>query len=366
MDPMLVASTVEWMRRAPRLVVALSVLVLLVAAGCSSDKKKEAATATTKKLPPPTTPTTEPGPGGPVWPLTGLPLDKPDVGKRPALVVKIDNAPKARPPSGINRADVVVEEKVEDGVTRFFSIYHSQDADPVGPVRSARTTDITLVTPLNRPLFAYSGTNATFQRLINAAPLVDVGIDHATGEYRRDRGRPAPYNLFSSTGGLYRHAPPDAKPPPQLFRYRYGAQAIGAGVAPAGHLHVEYRGQHINTIVDWAWDAASGTWRRTMDGAPHTDSSGQQVSPRNVVVQFVNYRDTGAVDRSGTHVPEAELIGQGDAWVLSDGKIVRGRWSKPSPDAVTAFTGPDGQPLRLTPGQTWLELPPPGSTAAGP
>ncbi|HET9769741.1 MAG TPA: DUF3048 domain-containing protein, partial [Acidimicrobiia bacterium] len=126
---------------------------------------------------PPTAPTTRPGsgtqaapnvPAAPTTaasPLTGLPMDI-KRSKRPALVVKIDNAPKARPQVGLNQADVVFEEGVEGGITRFAALFHSEESKPVGPVRSARTTDIKLLSALRHPLFAYSGANATFQRYI--------------------------------------------------------------------------------------------------------------------------------------------------------------------------------------------------------
>ena len=129
-------------------------------------------------------------------PLTGLPMD---IGRarRPVLVVKIDNAPKARPQIGLNQADVVFEEGVEGGITRFAALYHSEGSKPVGPVRSARTTDIRLISALRHPLFAYSGANATFQRKVHEAPLVDVGFDAHSDRYHRDSARPSPYNLFS-------------------------------------------------------------------------------------------------------------------------------------------------------------------------
>jgi hypothetical protein len=263
---------------------------------------------------------------------------------------------------GLNQADVVVSEKVEDGVTRLFTIYQSNDADPVGPVRSARSTDVVLATPLRRPLFAYSGTNTAFAQLLRTAPLVDVGVDAAPGDYNRQRGRPAPYNLFSSTPALYRRAPAGATAPPPLFAYRPAGQPLAAaGTGPATGLHMEYRGRHITTVVDYGWDPAAGVWRRSQDGTAHVDPGGAQVAPKNVVVQFVEYRDTGHIDRSNTAVPEAQLVGGGEAWVLSDGKSVKGRWSRPSPAAVTSYTDSAGQPIALTPGTTWVELPPPGA-----
>ncbi len=82
-------------------------------------------------------------------------------------------------------------------------------------------------------------------------------------------------------------------------------------------------------------------------------------------MQFVPYRDTGFRDTSGAPVPEAQLVGEGEAWVFTDGKVWRGRWKKPSTQAVTQYVDSSGAPLRLTPGQTWLELPVPGAARIG-
>jgi hypothetical protein len=349
----------------PRWLAAPVVLILsLVVAACGGGggKAKPAPTTTTTAGPTTTAPPPAGFPAG-AAPLTALPAN-PALLARPALVVKLDNAPKARPQAGLLQADVVIEEKVEDGVTRFFTIFQSQDAPSVGPVRSARTTDIALVTPLNRPLFAYSGTNATFAKLIAQAPLVDVGHGAASGEYRRQSGRPAPYNLFSTTAGLYKHAPAGAGPPPPQFQYRPAGQPLAtAGAAAAAGAHVEFRGIHVNTIVDWAWDGAAGVWKRTQDGSPHMAEGGGQVVAKNLIVQFTEYVDTGQRDKSNTVVPEGKVVGSGEAWILTDGKLVKGHWTKASAEAVTAYTDGAGAPVLLTPGQTWVELPPPGAAS---
>ncbi|MGI8685782.1 MAG: DUF3048 domain-containing protein [Acidimicrobiales bacterium] len=326
----------------------------LVLAACGGGGDKKAATTTTVGGA-----TTAPAAVGDLAPLTGLP--QPDAVRRArvALVVKIDNAPKGRPQSGINQADVVIVEKVEGHITRLFTIFQSNDSDPVGPVRSARSTDVALVNPLNRPLFAYAGTNATFQTLIDKAPLVDLSPNKAGGDYKRRSDKPQTYNLYSSTTALFKHAAADAKAPPPLFTYRAGGEA-GAGDAATG-VHVEYQAGSRATKVDYAWDAGSGSWKRSQDGTPFNDEAGAQAAPKNVVVQFVTYKDTGQRDRSGAVVDEAQLIGTGDAWIFSDGKVVKGKWSKPTAEAVTAYTDAAGKPVGLTPGVTWVELPPPGT-----
>lgn len=324
------------MRRLAAILLGLAV----IAAGCGGGDDRPTTTTGASS--------TTTAAAGPIVPLTGRPGEGP---ARPALVVKIDNAPKARPQAGINLADIVVEEAVEGGITRLFTVFHSQDVPVIGPVRSARSTDIALAAPLNRPLFAYSGANSVFLRLINEAPMVDIGVNAVPGAYRRERGRPALYDLFSSSAALFGAAPPGAAPPPPIFRY--GPAAPGG--RPSQGAHLEFRGRVV-TSVDWSWDAAKAGWVRTQNGTPHVDADGVRVTATNVVVQVVPYEDTGIRDQSGEPVPEAKLVGEGRALVFRDGMVTEGTWSKASADAITEYKTPDGQTLTLNPGQTWVEL----------
>ena len=341
-------------------VVAAVVLALLGAACGGGDDKDEAATSTTEPEP---SSTTGPAVAANASPLTGLPID-PAVPARSVLMVKIDNAPKARPQAGINEADVVVEEGVEGGVTRFATLFHSKDAASVGPVRSARSTDLLIARQLGRPLFAYSGANAVFAGLVRQAPLVDVGIGRFPANYRREPGRPAPYNLFSDTPSLFASAAGDVTPPAPLFSYRSPGEAPPeAGSEPARPVEAVWK-LNITTTVVYRWDEATTTFPRTTDGRPHLDAAGVQVAPENVVFQVVGYRNTGLVDRSGAAVPEAELIGEGEAWVLTGGRLVKGHWTRPTEGHTTTYTLPSGEPIRLTPGRTWVELVPLGNLRA--
>ncbi len=113
------------------------------------------------------------------------------------------------------------------------------------------------------------------------------------------------------------------------------------------------------TNVSYDWDAGANGWTRIQNGALHVDSEGRKVAPTNVVFQFVNYRNTGYVDSSGAKVPEASVVGTGEAWILSAGYLVEGTWEKADLNAVTVFRGKDGRYVRLLPGRTWVELIPP-------
>lgn len=299
-------------------------------------------------------PSTTAEPVVPSWPLTGLPLDDAAKAVRPALVVKIDNAPLARPQSGLEVADVVFEEVVEGGITRFLAVFHSRDAAPVGPVRSVRPIDPAIVSPLGG-LFAYSGGAPKFQAMIREAPVRLVGFDEASGAYEKDRSRKAPYNLFTATDRLFALAQGEKAPPP-LFTY------LDEGEAPHGPNEKPLNGFSIvmgpRTTVGWDWDAGAGVWRRTTNGTAHVDPAGSQLGFQNVVLQLVTYRSTGDLDAGRNHVPEADIVGSGGAFLLAGGKMIPGKWSKPDANTPTRFQDEWGGDLELVPGRTLVEFMP--------
>ncbi|MCA1656952.1 MAG: DUF3048 domain-containing protein, partial [Actinobacteria bacterium] len=254
--------------------------------------------------------------------------------------------------------DVVYEEQIEGGDTRFVAVFQSTDADPVGSIRSVRPTDPDLVTPVGG-LFAYSGGTPKFVNMLHAVPVVDVGQSAAPDAYFIRPEKSSDHKLFSSTARLYATPPAaSAKPPPALFGFvAPGAHFDPAGATPASHLDVVVG----TTRLAYDWDAPAG-WRRSIGGRPHLVEGGEQLTATNVIVQSVVWAESpGDVDTLGSQVYVAQLVGSGDAWFLSDGKAVKGRWSKPTSTAVTAYTTADGKPVALQPGRTWIELASTGS-----
>lgn len=336
-------------------VALLGGVALAVVAGGDDPEAAPATTeATTTTLAPTTTVSI------PVAPLTGLPGDAALLA-RSALVVKIDNGdPKARPQIGINEADVVYEERVEGSVTRLLAVFHSTDSAPVGPVRSARTTDIGLFTPLKHPYFAWSGANPVFAQRVRNGSMADVGYDVLSGEYFREPSRPRPENLMLRSTATIMALPNEGSTPPlPLFTYRTRSGSKTAHLEPAAGVNITYGGSAGSAPVDYRWDG--GGWARFQKGTPHVDAAGRQVSPKNVIIQFVNYAPTDVTDQFGVFIPEAQLVGEGEAWVLTTGGLVQGRWIKTNIGARTQYLDVDGNPIQLSPGQTWVALPPPGA-----
>jgi Protein of unknown function (DUF3048) N-terminal domain/Protein of unknown function (DUF3048) C-terminal domain len=281
--------------------------------------------------------------------LTGLPIVDSVAAARPALVVKIDNASPARPQTGFNAADIVVEEIVNDNLTRFAMVFQSGDSDPVGPIRSGRLQDIDLFTSYNHPLFAWSGGNATVTAAIRASTLIDIGPSRAR-VYVRSSARKVPHNLYSTTADLWTQTPFGATPPPPQFLYRraeepvQGVAALGVGIA-------------LDSInAEWMWDPASSLYMRTMEGRPHNDAGGGRVSANNVVVLAVDYLP----GVSGS--PDAQTIGTGEAFVFTGGNYVHGTWTRADITVPFTLIADDGSPIELTPGRTFVELPRNGST----
>ena len=211
-------------------------------------------------------------------PLTGLPRQQ----RRPALAIKIDNHPDARPQSGLNQADVVFEELVEGGATRFIAVYHSTDASPVGPVRSGRTSDLVILSNLNRALFGSSGGNAGVLAAMRASNLSSVIENDAGGAYYRDDSRDAPHNLYTDTAALYGANPGDAGLPPPMFGFLVPGEPV-AGGTPVGGVSVRVGSDR----VDWTWSGAG--WQRTVNGRAESDADGVPVQPTNLIVQFTDY-----------------------------------------------------------------------------
>ena len=338
--------------------VVFAVSMVIAACGGGDDGGDGATTVPAVSVAPEST-TTVPGGSGtaapdtttapevPVMPLTGLPVDEAEAAARPALVVKIDNGPGARPQSGLNQADIVYEENVEQ-ITRFAAVYHSQLPDPVGPIRSGRTQDIELLGSLNRPLFAWSGGNSAVTSAVRRSDLRDIGAltEYGPGGYFRSSSRNAPHNLYASGPSLMSLAPDDATPPPPQFRYRSATDPMVGEPVTSVRLSMD------GVRVEWTWDAASAAFQRSQAGSPHDGADGERVDAANVVVLFVTYRASAADSRS----PEAVTLGSGTAWVLVDGRVVEGRWSRDDRTAPIVLTDADGDEIGLTPGRTWVQL----------
>lgn len=314
-------------------------------AATSTTSSTSTTLATTTTSPADTTTTTEAL--GPVAQLTGELVDQQL--NHAAVVIKIDNHERARPQFGLNVADVVYEEIVEGRITRFAAVFHSTQSDPVGPVRSARTSDFDILNGLNRPLFANSGGNTIVLNLLRGVNTVNANVNALPDLFYRESSRSAPHNLMTETSELLAARGSQGGAPPVLFEYRRDGDELPEVAREITGIDLQYGG--LNVSYDWDEDLEG--WARTQEFSPHVDSDGVRIAPPNVIIQFVAYGRSSADPAS----PEAILVGEGEAWILVDGHLIEGQWERASAAGVTSYTLPDGSPIKLDPGRTWIALP---------
>ncbi|MEB3967104.1 DUF3048 domain-containing protein [Streptomyces kunmingensis] len=263
------------------------------------------------------------------------------------LAVKIDNVGAARPQTGLEDADIVYAEQVEGGLSRLMAVFGSKSPDVVGPVRSARETDLELLRQFDRPTLAYSGAQSALRPLIDAAPLRAVPPPgESGGAYFRSGGKPAPHNLYLRPEKLGRPTPGTNAGAAAGFRF---AAAVPAGGRPETARTVRFPSARFG----FDWSAAQRRWLVSMDGNAAVTAGGTRLAAATVVVQYVDVQASRFHDKFGSTSPLTRTVGSGRAVVLRDGRAYDAQWSRPGAGGGTSFTA-DGQPLPFAPGQVWV------------
>jgi hypothetical protein len=290
----------------------------------------------------------------PTCPLTGMPAPDGQVPRTPVVAVKVENTPDAYPLAGLQNADVVYEEIVEGGITRFMALYQCKDAAEVGPVRSARTTDPKILVQFSDgSVIAYSGGQSAVVNAVERSGLVSLDESAGGAAFWRDPERFSPHDLLVNTAKLRARAAKrisDEGPPRRVFPF--DAEAI----VPGKHVVSVTATFSSSITATWRWMPAFGRWQRQYEDAPMTLVTGQPITATNVLIQQVEVTEGNLVDVLGYHSPEVTLKGSGKAWILRDGVLIKGRWSRPVMGAVTKFLSKSGEVIPLMPGNTWVEL----------
>ncbi|MGC0398935.1 hypothetical protein RKD27_001579 [Streptomyces sp. SAI-126] len=266
--------------------------------------------------------------------------DRPSV-----LAVKIDNVRPARPQTGIDSADIVYAEQVEGGLSRLMAVYATKLPKAVGPVRSARESDLELLRQFDDPTLAFSGAQGKLMPLINRAPLVARTPEQASDAYFRGTDKASPHNLYLR--------------PKRLVPVTPGAAALTTGFrygpAPAGGTRdtsetVRYPAARFT----FTWSKSRERWLVSMDGRPDVTADGKRLAPATVVVQYVKVRKSAFHDFLGNNTPYTVTVGSGKAKVLRDGRAYDVNWTRAKATDGTRFTTGDGTPVNFAKGQVWV------------
>jgi hypothetical protein len=286
-----------------------------------------------------------------IAPLTGIAVA---VGSsaHPSLAAKIDNHVAARPQVAIDRTDLVFEELVEGGITRYVAVWQSSIPDQVGPVRSIRPMDPDIIAPFGG-LVSYSGGQQRFVDAMTATGQISAIFDYdTTGLFSRSKATAAPHNVILAASE-FANRNVTVAPPAQQYAYAAtlaGASAVVDG-APISVINTRFSNSSARS---WTWNAEAPAYLRAQDGAPDLTGDGVQLAATNVVVLRVDV----TVDQS---IPKTELIASGEASISTGGKTLAATWSKSSQTAPIRLVDAHGVTIRLAPGNTWFQLVPNGT-----
>lgn len=298
-------------------------------------------------------------------PLTGLTVSDPGLLNRRPMAIKISNFPRAvRPQWGLNSADHIYEYYLEDGLTRFLGIFYGQDANRVGPIRSARLFDIHIVS-MYRSIFAFGyGDDQVMDELLATEfkhLLVVQHPDNCPPLCRIDTGDNY-NNLFTDTGQLahYMTQHGDDNQRQNLDGMRFEDSSLltfGGGVAE--QIVVRYSDFSFHL---WEYNASTRRYNRSQEAdtrlpgqeiyQPLMDSlTGEQVTADNLVILFVN--TTFYYKSSSTEIYNINLLGQGAGYALRDGKVFKITWKRTTSDAILTLEL-SGAPFPFKPGNVWF------------
>ncbi|REE94686.1 DUF3048 family protein [Thermomonospora umbrina] len=266
----------------------------------------------------------------------------------PVLAVKIENTRPALPQSGVRSADIVYVEQVEGGETRLMAIYSSKLPRRLGPVRSARVSDLHILKQYGKPAFAFSGVNPEFKPEIRRAPVFEVSQETGGSAYSRWGPKPIPYNLYASPKALLKRAPKADRPRDIGFRF---------GPAPAGGKPTKgFTAHWPSATMGFTWSAKEKRWLSTHGGRTNTAAEGGVIGGETVVIQYAKTTRSRYRDVLGAYTPVVHTVGSGRALVLRDGMSYDARWSRPVAGKGTTFTTADGRPMPFAAGQVWVVL----------
>lgn len=271
----------------------------------------------------------------------------------PVLAVKIDDTSMAHPQIGLEDADVIYIEQVEGGLTRLAAIFSSVIPQRVGPVRSARISDIEIVSQFGRVAFAYSGAQRKLLPVIASSNLQDLGAQHeGPNIYTTDPNRTPPYAMVLRADLLMQKV--------NEKKYQItSSKSVGSVFG-----EIQKGGKPVSSVVmHWPaatysaiWSDSQKRWLLNHNNTPNIAESGIHLGPTTLIIQMVSITPSEYKDKLGGVTPFSNTIGTGVAYVLRNGEVFATTWHRENAESGTTFTLKNGEVMNFDPGQIWIAL----------
>ncbi len=277
-----------------------------------------------------------------------------DIAERRPIAVMVENHPDARPQSGLDKADIVYETLAEGGITRFMGVYHSQDADSIGPIRSARDYYADLANEIGALYAHVGGSDEVLQKISNNyyKRLTDVNEFFNGTYFTRITSRLAPHNTYGNTETLRSYLEKNDEETKADVRLRPFTETITGNQELADSLTIDFSTPSYK--VGYAYNTDTHTYTRSQGSKPHTDAvTKKPLETKNIIIQYVK---TAAIPGDEKLRIDIDTKSGGKALVFRDGVVMNGTWKVVN--GSTRFLDANGTEIELHPGTTWIELVP--------
>ena len=270
------------------------------------------------------------------------------------LVVKIDDTNAAHPQIGVEFADVVYVEQVEGGLTRLAAIYTSKLPPLIGPIRSARISDIELLAQFGRVGFAYSGAQSKMRPVIAAANLENLSAErNPPSIYGKDPDRPGPVDMILKPDLLLERANAN----PKIRIETATASVFPFGDAPKGETNTAVaKVKWPSAKYELRWDSTNEKWLIYFNEKPNMAANGEHLYADTAIIQIVSITPSIYGDKFGEITPFSKTTGSGKAVMLRDGFSYQINWQRNLETDVTTWISEDGGVANFKPGRTWIFL----------
>ena len=271
----------------------------------------------------------------------------------PILVVKIDDTRAAHPQIGLEDADLVYIEQVEAGLTRLAAVFSSKIPSIIGPVRSARISDLEIMEQFGRVAFAYSGAQKKLLPVIAEANVENLGAQRQSSAiYANDPLRNPPTAMILQAQTLMQKV--EEQKLPVAVSKNAGwtfADSFDTGTAIAS-AKVSWPANSYDAV----WSDSEERWLLFHSGVPNLAASGIHLGASTFVIQIVSITPSEYGDKFGGVTPFTATVGSGRGYILRDGKYIPALWNRPTPDSGTSWRTTEGEEIPFAPGQIWIAL----------
>lgn len=277
-------------------------------------------------------------------PYTGKILSGEQLNNKPFACI-IENSKQSRPQSGLSNADFIYEIMTEGGISRFIALFNSNYVDKIGPIRSVRSYFLDILSEFNLPFVHCGGSLDSLEQISNDISFKSID-EMSNGKYfSRHTNRVAPHNLYTSTENILnainaKNFHSTTMPKELSFNDEYWQND---SLSTCNSLNLQLSHSYSTSYI-----FNEDGYTKSMDGIESIDDyNDEPLIFNNIVIQITNI-----IPREDNYRLNIDLTGSGIAYIISNGKFIKGTWNKSTNTDSTIIKNDNGNIIPFSTGNT--------------